>query len=399
VDPTILAALQDQIDALFALTSPVISTPPSLPDAAPGQEYDQLLAAGGGTPPYTWSVAGGALPSGLSLTATGHVAGAVDPAASGSHSFVAQATDANGHLAQRTFQLLVAGSPGAQPALDVVLLVDTTGSMGGAISNLQASLLDIVTRVRALDPNAAFAVTAFQDFPYGTFGDGSSPGDGVPDFPYTVRVTLATDVVAVQNAVNSLVADGGGDAPESGTEALYLAATGEGVSWPASDKPAGSIPPAPLGFREGSRRVIVAITDATFHDGPEYVAAGILEAHSATQAAQALDAEGLHVIGVAIARPGVPSPRSDLEGYARATGARVPVESFGGALCLTGIDGAGLPPDPDGSCPLVYDVADTGVGLTTLAQGIELLWAGWGLRPADRRLRARPTSAPDPSTR
>jgi len=48
----------------------------SLPDAVVGAAYSQLLAATGGSPPYTWSLTAGALPEGLTLdAATGRVSG------------------------------------------------------------------------------------------------------------------------------------------------------------------------------------------------------------------------------------------------------------------------------------------------------------------------------------
>jgi hypothetical protein len=47
----------------------------SLPDAPVGQAYGQSLAASGGTPPYAWSVASGALPAGLTLSAVGTISG------------------------------------------------------------------------------------------------------------------------------------------------------------------------------------------------------------------------------------------------------------------------------------------------------------------------------------
>jgi hypothetical protein len=47
-----------------------------LPDGASSKPYDFTLAVSGGVPPYTWSVTGGALPSGLALgSSTGEISG------------------------------------------------------------------------------------------------------------------------------------------------------------------------------------------------------------------------------------------------------------------------------------------------------------------------------------
>jgi hypothetical protein len=53
---------------------PVITTS-SLPDAPSRLTYSQTLSATGGTPPYTWSLASGTLPPGLSLNADGTITG------------------------------------------------------------------------------------------------------------------------------------------------------------------------------------------------------------------------------------------------------------------------------------------------------------------------------------
>ena len=48
-----------------------------LPSAMKDQSYESWLWASGGTPPFTWSIASGSLPAGLSLTATGMDAGKI----------------------------------------------------------------------------------------------------------------------------------------------------------------------------------------------------------------------------------------------------------------------------------------------------------------------------------
>ena len=47
----------------------------SLPQGQVGANYSAALAAAGGTPPYHWALASGALPAGLTLAASGTIAG------------------------------------------------------------------------------------------------------------------------------------------------------------------------------------------------------------------------------------------------------------------------------------------------------------------------------------
>src|SRR6185369_2322799 len=56
-----------------------------------GTAYSQTLAASGGSPPYTWTVAIGSLPSGLSLSASGTISGT--PGSPGTSSFTVKVTD------------------------------------------------------------------------------------------------------------------------------------------------------------------------------------------------------------------------------------------------------------------------------------------------------------------
>ena len=68
-------------------------TTTSLPTATAGVHYSQKLAVTGGTAPYTWSIAGGALPPGLTLQpGTGVISGS--PKAGGRFRFTAQVSGA-----------------------------------------------------------------------------------------------------------------------------------------------------------------------------------------------------------------------------------------------------------------------------------------------------------------
>src|SRR5262249_61085881 len=76
---------------LSAVAGPRPIPTPSLPTAAANQAYSAPLAASGGTPPSTWSLASGTLPAGRTLApSTGVISGT--PTAGGTSSFTVQVT-------------------------------------------------------------------------------------------------------------------------------------------------------------------------------------------------------------------------------------------------------------------------------------------------------------------
>ena len=63
----------------------------SLPNATAGSNYSQGLLAVGGIAPYSWSLASGSLPGGLTISASGSLSGT--PTSSGTFSFAVQCSD------------------------------------------------------------------------------------------------------------------------------------------------------------------------------------------------------------------------------------------------------------------------------------------------------------------
>ncbi|MES2639175.1 MAG: hypothetical protein V4850_06815 [Myxococcota bacterium] len=105
---------------------------------------------------------------------------------------------------------------------DIAFITDTTCSMGGTITAVSTEFAQIVSELEDLLPDAAYGVGAHDDYAFGGYG---SPG---VDKPFYVRQQITTDDAAVQSAFSSLSTHSGNDGPESGTEALYQAATGAG---------------------------------------------------------------------------------------------------------------------------------------------------------------------------
>src|SRR6185369_7275749 len=104
----------------------------------------------------------------------------------------------------------------AQPNLDVLFLLDTTGSMSDEIEQLQRTMVSIAERIDRISPrpNVRFGLVAYRD-----------RGD-----EYVTRVyEFVSDVRAFRNTLLTLSAGGGGDEPESLNEGLHQAI--QGVQW------------------------------------------------------------------------------------------------------------------------------------------------------------------------
>jgi 6-phosphogluconolactonase (cycloisomerase 2 family) len=83
----------------------------ALPDAAVGAAYSQTPTPAGFTPPFSFTLAAGALPAGVTLDpSTGTIAGT--PATGGIFQFRVEATDAAGRLYNRSLGLRVTGGAG-----------------------------------------------------------------------------------------------------------------------------------------------------------------------------------------------------------------------------------------------------------------------------------------------
>ncbi|HLY18876.1 MAG TPA: putative Ig domain-containing protein, partial [Bryobacteraceae bacterium] len=87
-----------------------ITTSSLLPNGEINVAYTDTLQELGGTAPYTWSITGGSLPTGLTLTASGVNAGLISgtPTVVGNSSFTVKVTDAGSSTATATLDLNVA---------------------------------------------------------------------------------------------------------------------------------------------------------------------------------------------------------------------------------------------------------------------------------------------------
>ena len=117
-------------------------------------------------------------------------------------------------------QSSLAAPRGLTYAVDIVFCIDATGSMTPIIDQVKANALrfydDVQSNLTAKGKNVdqlRVRVIAFRDFA----ADGEAALEESPFF------TLPDERAGFSEFVNGLVAEGGGDAPESGLEAVALA--------------------------------------------------------------------------------------------------------------------------------------------------------------------------------
>ncbi|GGM83646.1 hypothetical protein GCM10009721_05340 [Terrabacter tumescens] len=129
-------------------------------------------------------------------------------------------------------------TPEIPPKPDIVLVVDRTGSMGGAIDDVKAKMGGVIDAVQAAQPDAEFAVVAYCD---------------TGETPFSLVQQLTSSKTDAVNAVNSIVLCNGGDTPEAQLNALWQIGSG-------GDQ---------VAFRSGSTRAVAWFGDSNGHDPSE----------------------------------------------------------------------------------------------------------------------------------
>jgi hypothetical protein len=132
--------------------------------------YAATLAAAGGVPPVTWTIADGTLPAGLALdSGTGGISGT--PGATGASAFVVLATDAASDTASRPLAITIEGVPGAVGDLAAAHLTSGNDADG-------------TTRIQVTFTPTTFAATAeVYRAPFGGYPRYDDAGGFIPPTP------------------------------------------------------------------------------------------------------------------------------------------------------------------------------------------------------------------------
>ena len=132
---------------------------------------------------------------------------------------------------------------------DIIVAIDTTGSMGIPIAQAQADANNICSTVKGSIPGARFAAVDFEDYEGMPLG---APGD----VPYTLLTPgFISDCTAFSTAIGTMTADGGGDGPEAYNRTFF-----EAYSDAAYSAPVASGGRDPL-----ASQFLVVLGDATPH--------------------------------------------------------------------------------------------------------------------------------------
>ncbi|MGL5808999.1 MAG: vWA domain-containing protein [Nocardioides sp.] len=197
----------------------------------------------------TWMRAAWTLPAAAALALT-----PVAPAAADDDK-LAIAAGGSMSISQRVETPFVPAVP------DIVLVVDRTGSMAPAITDVKSKIAHVIATIRAGEPNARFGVVAYCD-----------TGEATP--PVSVISPLSSDAATVIDRVIAMPLCYGGDLPEAQFAALE--GVGSGL----------------MNFRPSASRVI-----AWFGDAPGN---GRLASESAATAA--LNRSKARVVAVSVGR-------------------------------------------------------------------------------------------------
>ncbi|MCU1383590.1 MAG: hypothetical protein JWL71_2287 [Acidobacteria bacterium] len=162
---TVVVQVQDSYDASRVLAAalsiivaprPIAITTTSVPAANAGSAFAATLGASGGTGGVVWSLDSGALPAGITLNASGSLAGR--SSALGTFTFGAKATDAGwpANIASKTLTLSVNASEVVLYAADAAVvsgawarIADATAAGGVRLSNVDRAAAKIATALAA----------------------------------------------------------------------------------------------------------------------------------------------------------------------------------------------------------------------------------------------------------
>ncbi|GLQ86469.1 putative Ig domain-containing protein [Dyella flagellata] len=190
-------------------------SPSSLPNGTVGAAYNQSVSASGGTSPYSYTISAGALPAGLSISASsGAITGT--PTAGGTFSFTVKATDASSNTATQTYSGFTVAAPtisvspttvpGATQNSSYNQTITASGgtstytyavTAGSLPSGLSISSSGVLSGTPSVYGNYNFTITATDS------STGTGPYTG--SRAYSLSVTASTPTITTASVANGTV--------------------------------------------------------------------------------------------------------------------------------------------------------------------------------------------------
>jgi hypothetical protein len=149
---------------LAAQAPPLVIADEALPAMDAGVEFHTLLHATGGVPPYVWSVAGGDVPEGVTLTPEGLLAGR--PATPGTFTFSLKVEDSGhpAHMITKDFRAVVAASMLLE-WLQPPKVHDNRIDGAVQVSNGSSDTFDLTVIIVAVADNGRATAIGYEHFP------------------------------------------------------------------------------------------------------------------------------------------------------------------------------------------------------------------------------------------
>lgn len=320
---------------------PVEVTPMVLPAATEGRPYAATLTAVGGPAPYFWSLAGGALPSGVTLSSSGAIGGT--PTQAGAFGFTARAERAAAPAQNDSedFTLIVAPAP----------IIVTPDPLPGAVRN-EGYFVPLAVS-GGVGP-FQWALASGSVLPAGLTLDPTGVIHGVPTGTggsFTVEVMDVNGAVA-SKAFTLAVAD-----PSAGLAVVGALPAGTvGVPYSAALRAVGGTPPYVWSVLAGALPAWAVLDPAT----------GVV---SGTPSAVATSTLELGVTDSAVAAPGSASsgPQTlDVRGFLTVTTVGLPPaaqgQAYSASLGVAGASGPVVWALLDGALPAGVSL-DSGTGI------------------------------------